>query len=92
MAEERAPRWARAIRLTKRALLARPAISTSAKTDASAVAGGGLGGGHIEVAFPEMERNFLERALSPLFRLRLPEDPAFVSRLLFSALSDRPAV
>jgi len=42
-----------------------------------ALARGSLGGGHIEVAFPEVERNFIERALSPLFRLRLPEDPAF---------------
>jgi hypothetical protein len=35
-----------------------------------------LGPGHIEVALPEVERNFIERALFPLFRFCKPEDLA----------------
>jgi hypothetical protein len=46
------------------------------KLRASALADGGLGRGHIEVAFSEVERNFIERALLPLFRPRQPEDLA----------------
>src|SRR5271167_124344 len=31
---------------------------------------------YIEIAFPKVERNLIERALSPLFRLRQPENLA----------------
>ena len=32
-----------------------------------------VGRGHIEIAFSKVERNFIQRALLPLFRLRQPE-------------------
>jgi hypothetical protein len=32
--------------------------------------------GSIEIALPEMERNFVKRALLPLFGFREPENPA----------------
>ena len=33
--------------------------------------------GSTEIALPEMERNFVKRALLPLFGFREPEEPAF---------------
>ena len=32
---------------------------------------------YIEIAFPKVERNLIQRALFPLFRLRQPENLAF---------------
>jgi hypothetical protein len=43
----------------------------------ASLAEGGLRSGHIEVAFSKVERNFIERALLPLFRLRQPKNLTF---------------
>jgi hypothetical protein len=41
------------------------------------VSGGCLGVGPVEVAFPEVKRDLVERELFPLFRFCQPEDFAF---------------
>jgi hypothetical protein len=41
-----------------------------------ALSGGRLSFGLIEVALPEVERDFIKRTLFPLLRLRQPKNPA----------------